>query len=385
MACPIGNLFTSPVDRILQKKFNILDIINLADFPYADPKRLYDRLLPLVKNKYESTDRIIILHFDVDYYIDPFVSYHPGLTVTVLQQILSLLNIPNYFVLFVTNYDNISNELIYAQKMYSADIHAIRYIPCELTRVFLDSNKIQPIDINPLSIVKKYSCFNGTARPHRRYLICLLSSNDLLSQGILSYKQTNHQETKFSFNDVDINFLNNAPVFLTTSPVELINQRYNFNQIDKLINIQDIDPIELDGKANDIDSRYQFLEIQKSFLYVATETVFQYPHPLMTEKSYKGITAKRPFVILGAQYSLKKLQDLGFKTFDKFWDEGYDSLRDPAEKLLSVYKIIESICQLPDDKLKNMLIEMTDILDHNFITYANLENTLMDKFEKDIS
>jgi len=383
MLCSIENLFTSPVDRILQKKFNILDIINLADFPYADPKRLYDRLLPLVKNKYEPNDRIVILHFDCDYYIDPFINYHPGLTVTMLQQILSLLTIPNYFVLLVTNHNNIDNELIYAQKMYSSDEHIIQHISCELTRIFLDSDKIKPIDINPTLLVKKYSCLNGKDRPHRRRLVCLLSANKLLNQGILSYKQIDPWVIDTSFKNLNINF-RNSPVFLTTSPLDPINQRCNFNQIDKLINIQDIAPIELDGKVNDINSRYQFLEIQKSFLYVSTETVFQYPHPSLTEKSYKGITAKRPFVILGAQYSLKKLQDLGFKTFNTFWDESYDNLRDPAEKLLSIYKIIASICQLSDDELKNMLSDMADILDHNFTTYINLENKLMNKFENDL-
>jgi hypothetical protein len=43
-----------------------------------------------------------------------------------------------------------------------------------------------------------------------------------------------------------------------------------------------------------------------------------------TEKTYKSLMLVHPFVVYGGQYSLQKLQKLGFKTFGNVIDESYD-------------------------------------------------------------
>ena len=43
----------------------------------------------------------------------------------------------------------------------------------------------------------------------------------------------------------------------------------------------------------------------------------------ITEKTYKPIAFMQPFILVAAAGSLRHVQDMGFKTFNEFWDESY--------------------------------------------------------------
>jgi hypothetical protein len=383
------------LEKILRKTYNILGIVNLSD---QSPEwglesfainKLYSLLAPLTKKTYDINDRIIIMHFDTDYYIDPLDNSHPGLMITYVQQMCSALNIPNYFILMITNHDNIEKELTYLQKKYSVDDIPIPYINCELVMYAINSSAAQPVNLNQELICKKYSCLNYNSRPHRDRLMSLLTVNNLLDEGLVSYSAVNsvNVETKKDlFESFDIpNSINKHYLGILPSLAESENQRCDFRLIDKITNNIKPNNMELDGLANSLSTWWQYLDLQKSFLYVGTETLFQFPRPLLTEKSYRGITAKRPFVILGPQHILKKLKSLGFKTFNEFWDEGYDDIIDPSEKILAIFKIIDDICKLSLNELSILLTDMSTILDYNFQHYLNLETELLIKFQKDIT
>ena len=168
-------------------------------------------------------------------------------------------------------------------------------------------------------------------------------------------------------------------------PFTRINNKINLSS--KLSTIiareqEKLSSIFYDGKANKAPTHHQLLDIQKSFLYVCTETVYNYPTEYLSEKSYKGITCKRPFVILGAPGSLKRLQEFGFKTFDSWWDESYDSILSDQKRLLKVYAIIKDICNRSYADLDKILIEMEPILDYNFNHYQTFSQNELNSFEK---
>jgi hypothetical protein len=110
---------------------------------------------------------------------------------------------------------------------------------------------------------------------------------------------------------------------------------------------------------------------QRPFLHVVAETVYNYPSTFISEKTMKPITNKRPFIIVGPLYSLKNIRELGFKTFHDFWDEGYDEVEDPEERLLRILNIIEVICHQSLDDLRSICFKMNDVLNYNFDYYIN--------------
>lgn len=158
-------------------------------------------------------------------------------------------------------------------------------------------------------------------------------------------------------------------------PFSAVNDLINWNEEINNIN-QTVYPVLSDLIIDDnteisfktVDWQ-QPLKLQESFLYVCTETVFNYPHVYLTEKSYKGILTKRPFVIVGVVGSLQLLKEYGFKTFDKWWSEDYDSELSNSKRLLKIYAIIEYICNLTELELQDMCKEMESILEYNFIHY----------------
>jgi hypothetical protein len=49
-----------------------------------------------------------------------------------------------------------------------------------------------------------------------------------------------------------------------------------------------------------------------------------------TEKTVRPIMAVKPFIVYGPKLFLKRLRDMGFKTYSEFWEEDYDYLEGPA-------------------------------------------------------
>ena len=106
-------------------------------------------------------------------------------------------------------------------------------------------------------------------------------------------------------------------------------------------------------------------QCMESFLHVVTETCFWEDKEHLTEKIFKPIVARQPFVLLGCAGNLQYLKDYGFRTFDRWWDESYDSIADPVQRLEAVVKIVRDICQRSTHELEAMLADMSAVLEYN--------------------
>lgn len=115
------------------------------------------------------------------------------------------------------------------------------------------------------------------------------------------------------------------------------------------------------------------IAINKSFCTLVTETRYSTSLINFSEKTIKPMLVKRPFILLAPPNTLKFLHQLGFKTFNKWWDESYDSITDHNERLEQVYKIIEELVEKPAEELQQVLIEMQDVLTHNFEHLKSLD------------
>lgn len=114
------------------------------------------------------------------------------------------------------------------------------------------------------------------------------------------------------------------------------------------------------------DSLNQPLFLQNFFLDIATESVFDYPNPYITEKIIRPMATKRMFIYVGPCYSLKFLKELGFQTFSDFINEDYDNQKDPVKRMMLIEREIERFVNKPFEELKKIITESTPILEHNF-------------------
>jgi uncharacterized protein YejL (UPF0352 family) len=80
-----------------------------------------------------------------------------------------------------------------------------------------------------------------------------------------------------------------------------------------------------------------------------------------------------PFVLVGPAHNLKYLKSYGFKTFDRWFDESYDDIEDPSERMAAIIKTMEQICSYSLEELQNILLEMVPILEHNYNLFYSTE------------
>jgi predicted XRE-type DNA-binding protein len=85
----------------------------------------------------------------------------------------------------------------------------------------------------------------------------------------------------------------------------------------------------------------------------------------LTEKSLRPIAVGQPFILAGTQGSLEYLRSYGFKTFGDVWDESYDLVEDPAERLIQIAELMKYISTwLPHQRERNMA-QAQAIADYN--------------------
>jgi hypothetical protein len=208
------------------------------------------------------------------------------------------------------------------------------------------------------TIEKKYITFNrltGGARAYRSFLIAELARNNLLDQGYVSYSDVcpehGHYESHIlathSERDVAADYI--------------IHARYALDRIKY--------PLRIDNEGSIPNGSYIMgarQQLMTSFLHVVTETCFWEGKTHLTEKIFKPIVARQPFVLLGSTFNLRYLRSYGFKTFDAWWDESYDVTVDPIARLQAVVRIIKEMSEMSNSNLEAVLRSMESVLNHNY-------------------
>ena len=127
-------------------------------------------------------------------------------------------------------------------------------------------------------------------------------------------------------------------------------------------------PILWNKGAFDLDKYYQNI-----FCEIVCETYFTGCTFFVTEKTLRCIINRRPFIVQGPKWFLHNLKKLGFKTFDQWWDEGYDTDHSDS-RYKTLCSNIDYIAQQSATTIKQWYQEMQPILEHNIQVMQQLTN-----------
>jgi hypothetical protein len=119
-----------------------------------------------------------------------------------------------------------------------------------------------------------------------------------------------------------------------------------------------------------------------SYFDITTETYMEGDYKSFTEKVCKPLMNFQPFVFIGFKGGLALLRELGFKTFNGFIDESYDSEPDHVKRLSMAYEEIKKLCGMPKQQIHDWYWKMEDILVHNHNTFMNFHKT--DRYNLDL-
>ena len=116
------------------------------------------------------------------------------------------------------------------------------------------------------------------------------------------------------------------------------------------------------------------------FLNITNESHSPDTKLFATEKTFRPILYCRPFVINGDYGTLDYLHTLGFKTFNKWWDESYDTAPNDWKRIENVLKIVETICKLTSSQCMDLYNDMLPIIKHNHeLLYSLKQNEKLKK------
>ena len=90
----------------------------------------------------------------------------------------------------------------------------------------------------------------------------------------------------------------------------------------------------------------------------------------MTEKIWKPIIAQQMFVVHGNYLYLQKLKELGFKTFNSYFEEAYDLDKDPDMRIETIVDVCD---RLRDAPWQDMYLHSKALRQHNVDNFFNKE------------
>jgi hypothetical protein len=103
---------------------------------------------------------------------------------------------------------------------------------------------------------------------------------------------------------------------------------------------------------------------QHFFVEIVTETYSMGNTFFPTEKIWRPIIMLTPFIVQGPRWYVVRLRELGFQTFDRWWDEGYNEDHYEGQSN-DVESIIDRLVNWPLSKFEQVYQEMLPLLLHN--------------------
>jgi hypothetical protein len=211
---------------------------------------------------------------------------------------------------------------------------------------------------------KKFLCFNKVGREQRLRLLERMLANRFVELGYYSYESAGSGTENFSkFAD-------------TLNPQLYPNVRTNKHMFPLRLNITE----DRSNPVNIIPDDMQYF--RNSYFSIVNETLYygyrssyknnlyhqlnaEYSSLFLSEKTFKCLAVKHPFIIFGRPGLIKALHKLGFKTFGPFFDESYDDIIDDNERFDALFNEITRLINLSDGEWLNILKNIEPILEHN--------------------
>jgi hypothetical protein len=199
---------------------------------------------------------------------------------------------------------------------------------------------------------RTYITYNNLTLDKRLYranLVIELQKRDLVGKGYVSYNTADVKSIEASTNS-----------YQWLPEPHKTNIRSHMHLLEKQMIIDTSDP------RGELSAAVNVADMQKAFVNLVTETIFYENKQHLTEKIFKPIVAKMPFLLLAGAGNLAYLRKYGFRTFGEFWDEGYDTITNSADRFDAVLAILEDLCNKTHEELVQMKLAMAEILEYNF-------------------
>jgi hypothetical protein len=216
---------------------------------------------------------------------------------------------------------------------------------------------------------KLFLTWNRRFRKHRTCLALLLEKHNLIERSLISFAKIDGEMAS------------------KTVHHEIEDQRNTDDQIIRLYQYHDLHieeevaqrfanrcPLIIDGETdiNKMCEDHGFTQAyyKDTLVSLITETNYDVPECSLTEKSFKPLFNKHPFILIGVPGSMQGLRDLGFQTFSEFWSEEYDNIQTPADRFIEIEKVLLKIASWSPEEVLDFKRRVKPILEHNYNMFS---------------
>ena len=237
--------------------------------------------------------------------------------------------------------------------------------------LMFDTNFVTVQNLSTITKKKNFLFFNGMSRPHRLWLIGEILLRNLQDNFYMSMQST-------------------APDILKRLPL-ISKCNKEFNKIETIItkNIE-LFPMTLTHKGINHGHTIHDLKLYNdSYISLVSETVFfkdmafeklwefdgwHVRSMYFTEKTWKAVKAKHPFILAGPPHMLKRLKEIGYKTFSPWINESYDNIENDVQRIEAIVDELERLCKFTDKDWLDFQEFIIPIVEHNFSTLKSKAN-----------
>jgi hypothetical protein len=233
---------------------------------------------------------------------------------------------------------------------YESSLHSIRTSSCYRSNLSSISNSIKKPN--------KFMFIGTKDYPNRKYLLSQIITNNLHTQGLVSYKQVNSLE-------------------LTLGPYTALE----INHIEQIANIADqyLPLPYLDDSIEYVEMPRKFL--LESYVNVVTDTYFDCSvgTTFVSEKVFNAIANWQMFIMMAPAHTLRYLKSCGYKTFSPYIDESYDEMENNYQRIIAVTNSVVEFLKKPIEEIQEIYTECTPIIEHNkqLLLNCNIPNQLL--------
>lgn len=211
---------------------------------------------------------------------------------------------------------------------------------------------------------RRFVCLNRSVRSNKLFFLLSLLRDGLWDRGFISFSGFNKSSNEYAKNYAFMRDEILATPGFADLAAELLPQMDVLNAKGQVVL----------GKPKDQPLK-QFLltvtlgehnlpEVQRSWFTVVNETEITGPRRI-TEKPFKSLVDFHPTIIIGNHGALPLIKELGFHTFDGYFDESYDAIDNPRERFDAVYAQVRRLCELSEAEMARKEAEVFAALKHN--------------------
>lgn len=326
-----------------------------------------------ILNKIKSDDTYLLLSNSMEsntHFID-----------NIYKELIKILYIPANKIIIFSENKNASLEVIQKSLEYKEPVVQVYWsLAFEIgTRhqIFVNYQKIASVKtLEHKEYTKSFLNFNRRWRLHRPLMVALLYAKNLLDRGYVSIADgIDNIEGGLNWNNV-------FPLLESK-----IKDNYELHNLlvsnkDQIVSFQnmylDTHRLEINRPRlveDDIDFTLTKELYENSYFSLVSETNFFDDNSIFfTEKIFKPITFKHPFLLISSPNQLEHLRGIGYKTFHPFIDESYDTEPNDLNRLVLILNEVERLSKLSDNELKKFLEGVYPIVQHNFNVLASKSN-----------